>query len=145
MKILVSACLLGENCKYNGGNNYCEEVAKLAEEHTLMPVCPEYFGGLPIPRPPAEIVDGIVVNKEGEVITGKFLDGAEKTQYIAEEAGCRIAILKENSPSCGFGRIYDGTFTGTLTNGNGITAQRLYNSGITVIGEKHLEKLKDYI
>ena len=144
MKILVSACLLGENCKYNGGNNYCEEVAKLAKEHTLIPVCPEYFGGLPIPRPPAEIIDGIVVNKEGEVVTGKFLDGAEKTLYIAEETGCRIAILKENSPSCGFGRVYDGTFTGTLTNGNGITAQRLYNSGITVIGESRLNKLDEY-
>ena len=143
MKILVSACLLGENCKYNGGNNKNEDVIKLGEKHTLVPICPECFAGLPIPRTPAEIKDGRVYNKLGEDITDAFEDGAEKALYVAEESGCRVAVLKERSPSCGFGKIYDGTFTGTLTNGNGIAAQLLWENGITVVGESRLDKLED--
>lgn len=141
MKILVSACLLGENCKYSGGNNKNEEVIKLGERHTLVPVCPECFAGLPIPRTPAEIRDGRVFNKLGEDITHAFMDGAEKTLYVAEESGCHIAVLKERSPSCGFGKIYDGTFTGNLTDGNGIAADLLYKNGITVLGESQLKRL----
>lgn len=143
MKILVSACLLGENCKYNGGNNKNEDVIKLGDKHTLVPICPECFAGLPIPRTPAEIKDGRVYNKLGEDITDAFEDGAEKALYVAEESGCRVAVLKERSPSCGFGKIYDGTFTGTLTNGNGIAAQLLWENGITVVGESRLDKLED--
>lgn len=144
MKILVSACLLGEDCKYSGGNNKNEDVIKLAKEHTLIPVCPECFAGLPIPRTPAEIRDGKVFNKLGEDITDTFKDGAEKALYIAEETGCRVAVLKERSPSCGFGRIYDGTFTGRLVDGNGIAADLLYENGIAVIGESQLYRLKNF-
>lgn len=144
MKILVSACLLGEDCKYSGGNNKNEDVIKLAKEHTLIPVCPECFAGLPIPRTPAEIRDGKVFNKLGEDITDAFKDGAEKALYIAEETGCRVAVLKERSPSCGFGRIYDGTFTGRLVDGNGIAADLLYENGIAVIGESQLYRLKNF-
>ncbi|MGN1328776.1 MAG: DUF523 domain-containing protein [Eubacterium sp.] len=144
MKILVSACLLGENCKYNGGNNKNDDVIKLSEKHTLIPVCPEKLAGLAIPREPCEVIDGKVSNKIGEDVTEAFYDGAEKTLYVAEESGCQIAVMKERSPSCGFGKIYDGTFTSKIVNGNGITSDLLYKNGITVIGETQLEKLKDF-
>ena len=107
MKILVSACLLGENCKYNGGNNKNENVIKLGKKHTLIPICPETFACLPTPRVPSEIRDGRVYSKNGEDLTEAFYDGAEKALYVAEETGCQTAILKERSPSCGFGKIYD--------------------------------------
>lgn len=144
MKILVSACLLGENCKYNGGNNKCDEVIALGKEHKLIPICPECFGGLKIPRVPSEIKDGRVYSKDNEDLTDNFLDGAEKALYVAEESGCQIAILKERSPSCGFGEIYDGSFSGKTVRGNGITAQLLYEHGITILGESKADKIKDY-
>ena len=144
MKILVSACLLGENCKYSGGNNKNEEIIALGKKHRLIAVCPEKLAGLPIPRPPAEIRDGRVYNKSGLDITDLFADGAEKALYVAEEAGCQLAILKERSPSCGFGKIYDGTFTGNLTDGNGFAADLLYNNGITILGESQISKVKNF-
>jgi uncharacterized protein YbbK (DUF523 family) len=144
MKILVSACLLGENCKYNGGNNKNDKVIELGEKHTLIPICPECFGGLPIPRVASEIKDGRVYSKNGNDVTEEFNDGAEKALYVAEESGCQIAILKERSPSCGFGKVYDGTFSGNLVTGNGITAQLLYDHGITILGETRVDRIKDY-
>lgn len=143
MKILVSACLLGENCKYSGGNNKNDKVIALGKKHKLIPICPECFAQLPIPRPPAEIVGDKVFNKLGEDITEHFKDGAEKALYVAEEAGCQTAILKERSPSCGFGEIYDGSFTGKTIRGNGITAQLLYDNGITIFGESSVDKIED--
>jgi len=145
MKILVSACLLGENCKYNGGNNKNDEVIRLGEKHTLIPVCPEVMAGLSIPRPPCEIRGERVVRKDGIDVTEEFFDGAEKTLYVAEETGCQIAVLKERSPSCGFGKIYDGSFSGRLIEGNGVTAQLLYDHGITLLGETNLKKLNNFI
>lgn len=144
MKVLVSACLLGENCKYSGGNNKCDEIIELGKKHKLIPICPECFGGLPIPRVPSEIKDGRVYSKTGEDLTEEFSDGAEKALYVAEESGCQLAILKERSPSCGFGEIYDGSFSGKTIRGNGITAQLLYNHGIVILGETQVEKIKDY-
>ncbi|MCM1284673.1 MAG: DUF523 domain-containing protein [Acetobacter sp.] len=144
MKIAVSACLLGENCKYSGGNNKCDEVLELGKEHTLIPICPECFAGLPIPRVPSEIRDGRVYSKIGDDLTEAFADGAEKALYVAEEKGCQIAVLKEKSPSCGFGKIYDGTFSGQIIDGNGITAQLFYDHGIIVLGESKTYKIKDY-
>lgn len=144
MKILVSACLLGENCKYSGGNNKCDEIIALGKEHKLIPICPECFGGLPIPRVPSEIRNGRVYSKNGEDLTAAFEDGAEKALYVAEESGCQLAILKERSPSCGFGEIYDGSFSGKTIRGNGVTAQLLYDHGITILGETKLDKIKDY-
>ena len=140
-KLLVSACLLGENCKYSGGNNRDEQVRALERYFQLIPVCPECFGGLPIPREPSEIRDGCVVSKSGVDVTAAFADGAEKTLYIAEEENCGLALLKERSPSCGSGQIYDGTFTKTLTLGDGLTAQMLKKHGITVYGESQIEEL----
>ncbi len=144
MKILVSACLLGENCKYNAGNNENKKILELAKEHTLIPVCPECFAGLPIPRAPSEIKNGKVYSKDGIDLTEAFCDGAEKALYIAEESGCQLAILKERSPSCGFGEIYDGSFTGKTVKGNGIAAQLLYEHGITILGESSADKIKYY-
>ena len=144
MKILVSACLLGENCKYSGGNNKCDEIIELGKRHKLIPVCPECLGGLPIPRVPSEIKNGRVYAKTGEDLTEAFEDGAEKSLYVAEESGCQLAILKERSPSCGFGEIYDGSFSGKTIQGNGITAQLLYDHGIVILGETKIDKIKDY-
>lgn len=140
-KIIVSACLLGENCKYNGGNNKCDDVIALAEKFEIIPVCPECFGGLPIPRVPSEIKDGRVYSKTGEDLTEAFLSGAEQTLYIAKEANAPCAVLKENSPSCGFGKIYDGTFSGNKIEGNGITAQLLYDNEIQIFGESQVKRL----
>ena len=140
-KLLVSACLLGENCKYSGGNNRNEQVRALERYFQLIPVCPECFGGLPIPREPSEIRDGCVVSKSGVDVTAAFADGAEKTLYIAEEENCGLALLKERSPSCGSGEIYDGTFTGTVVEGWGVTAELLRREGIPVLGESRMGEL----
>ncbi len=145
MKILVSACLLGENCKYSGGNNRNEQVIALGDEHQLIPICPECFAGLPTPRLPSEIKNGRVFSKSGKDLTKEFHDGAEKSLYVAEETGCRVAVLKERSPSCGFGKIYDGSFSGKIINGNGITAQLLYENGIIILGESETDKINDII
>ena len=125
-KLLVSACLLGENCKYSGGNNRNEQ---------------ECFGGLPIPREPSEIRDGCVVSKSGVDVTAAFADGAEKTLYIAEEENCGLALLKERSPSCGSHFVYDGTFTGTVVPGQGMTAALLAGRGVELFSEETIARL----
>lgn len=135
MKILVSACLLGENCKYSGGNNLCEKVLEYIKGHDVISVCPEVMGGLPTPRVPAEIVNGIVTNKENIIVDSQFRKGSELCTQIALENKVDLAILKANSPSCGFGQIYDGTFTSTKIKGNGIFAQQLSEQGIKIITE----------
>ncbi len=142
-RLLVSACLLGENCKYNGGNNKNDAALELEKDFELIPVCPESFGGLPIPRVPCEIVGDRVLSKNGEDVTAEFHSGAEKTLYIAEEKNARLALLKERSPSCGCGRIYDGSFSGRLVEGNGVTADLLLKRGISVFGESEINKLLD--
>lgn len=140
-RIVVSACLLGENCKYNGGNNYYEKIEELKEYFDIIPICPECFGGLPIPRVPSEIIGDRVYSKTGEDLTDAFNDGAEKALYIAMERNCSAGVLKERSPSCGFGKIYDGTFTGSICDGNGVTANLLSQNGIQIFGESQIDKL----
>lgn len=140
-RIIVSACLLGECCKYNGSHNRDERVVALSRDFELIPVCPERFGGLPVPRVPCEVRDGKVVSQTGEDLTARFADGAEQTLYIAREKNCPAAVLKERSPSCGCGRIYDGSFTGTLTEGNGLTAALLLENQIAVFGESRVDQL----
>ncbi len=131
--ILVSACLLGEPCRYDGRSVPCQAVIALAEEFELVPVCPEQLGGLPTPRTPSEVQpDGRVVDREGVDRTAEFQAGARATLAIAREHGCKCAILKENSPSCGSSCIYDGSFTGTLVPGEGVTAALLREVGIEV-------------
>jgi uncharacterized protein YbbK (DUF523 family) len=140
-KLLISACLAGENCKYNGGNNYTPLVEELKKRYELVFVCPECFGGLPIPHPPSERVGERVVAKTGEDVTAAFRLGAEKTLEIAKEQGIGKAVLKERSPSCGYGAIYDGTFTGTVVPGSGVAAEMLAAAGIAIYGESEIEKL----
>ena len=136
-KALISACLLGAECKYSGGSNALPEdtLAALKEKYELIPVCPECCGGLTTPRAPSERRGDKVVSKTGADVTEQFQKGAQTALHLAEMFGARLAIFKENSPSCGSGTIYDGTFTGTLTQGDGVTAELLKKHGITVVGE----------
>ena len=138
MKILVSACLLGENCKYSGGNNYSEAVMDFLRGNEVIPVCPEVLDGLPIPRAPAEIVNGIVTNAEGTVVDRQFRAGAEKALEIALERGAELAVLQSRSPSCGGKEIYDGSFSRRKIPGKGIFAQRLEEYGIPILDAEDL-------
>lgn len=140
-KLLISACLLGRNCKYNGGNNYTPLAEELNTRYDLVPVCPECLGGLPIPHEPSERVGDKVLSKSGADMTEAFRQGAEKALAIAVEAGIRRAVLKERSPSCGCGGIYDGTFTGTVVPGNGLAAERLLAHGVEIYGESRIGEL----
>lgn len=143
MTILVSACLLGTPCRYDGQSRPHDGVLALMEKHTLIPVCGEVMGGLPTPRTPAERRGDTVVNRDGADVTAQYRRGAEEVLRLARLYGARAAILKERSPSCGSGQIYDGTFTGTLTEGWGVTAELLRRNGIAVYGESDAEKLAD--
>ena len=140
MRILVSACLLGCPCRYDGASRPHPEVLALAERHALVPVCPEQLGGLPTPRPPAERRGDRVVTQSGDV-TEQYRRGAAEAVRLARLLRCDGAVLKEKSPSCGRGAIYDGTFTRTLTSGDGVTAEALLAAGIPVYGESEAEKL----
>ena len=139
MTILVSACLLGVCCRYDGASKPCPAVIAAAQRHTLIPICPEIYGGLPTPRPPAERRSDRIIARDGRDVTAEYTRGAQETLRLAQISGARCAILKEKSPSCGHGRIYDGTFTGTLTNGDGLTAQLLSQAGLELHGETEAE------
>lgn len=144
MRILVSACLLGEACRYDGQSRPCAHIIKLKEKHTLIPVCPEVMGGLPTPRPASEIQPGgWLLNREGEDVTEAYKLGAETVLAIAREQNATVAILKEKSPACGKGRIYDGSFSGTLTEGNGVCAALLLENGMCVLGESEIDAIAD--
>ncbi len=138
MNIIVSACLLGCACRYDGKSKPCDAVISLSPEHTLIPFCPEIYGGLPTPRPASEIVGGRVVNSEGKDVTAEYEKGALEALHIAELLGCKVAVLKAKSPSCGKGQIYDGSFGGILREGDGICAKLLMDKGITVLTEEEI-------
>ena len=133
MNILVSACLLGENCKYNGGNNFCSKIAELANNHKVIAVCPEVLGGLPVPRHPAEICDGVVTAVDGTVVDSEFREGAQRALAIGKENEAELAILQPRSPSCGCRQVYDGTFSKRLIAGKGVFAQLLSKNGIRAV------------
>lgn len=135
MNILVSACLLGVHCRYDGKGVMQEELERLSKKHNLIPVCPEIYGGLATPRNPAERRGERIITKDGEDVTEQYTRGAEEILRLCKFYDCHYAILKERSPSCGYGRIYDGTFSGTLTEGNGVTAQLLAEHGVVILGE----------
>ena len=138
MVIGVSACLLGENCKYSGGNNYSERVIEYIKGHEVVSICPEVLGGLPIPRDPAEIVDGVVKHKDGSSVDKEFRDGAKKALEILKDKGAELVILQSRSPSCGVDSIYDGTFSGKLIPGNGVFVELLKSEGLKVIDVENL-------
>ncbi len=137
---IVSACLAGIKCRYDGKNNTDEKIKKLVEEGKAIPVCPEVLGGLTIPRTPCEIIDNNgkikVINKKGIDCTKEFLEGAKKTLAIAQTVGAKKAILKSKSPSCGNGKVYDGSFSGKLIKGQGVTTKLLLDNDIKVCTEK---------
>ena len=139
MKIMVSACLLGQKCKYNGGDNYHEAVIAFCGEHEVVPVCPELAGGLPVPRHPCEIVNGVVMNDRGENVDEAFRLGAGRCLQQAIDERIDLAILQSRSPSCGVGRVYDGTFSGRLIEGSGVFAGLLQEHGFRVVDAGSIE------
>ena len=138
MKILVSACLLGENCKYNGGNNLSPAVLKFLEGHEVIPVCPEMEAGMGCPRIPVEIVKGILTDKNGNNVDAPMRKTIETRLCQLETMGIDCAVLKSRSPTCGVKQIYDGTFSGTLTDGSGLFAQALKDAGYRVIDSEDI-------
>lgn len=141
MTLLVSACLLGCPCRYDGKSKPNDAVLALIDKHTLIPVCPEQLGGLATPRPPAERKDGGVFTESGADVTVQYRRGAEEALRLAKLYGCTCAILKERSLSCGSGAIYDGSFSRRLIPGDGVTAELLKQHGITIWGESEVDKL----
>ena len=141
--LLISRCLLGDKCRYDGKSRplAAETLQALRARYDLIPVCPEVLGGLPTPRTPSERQGDRVVMKTGADVTEEYRCGAEAALQAAQENQVCAAVLKERSPSCGKGKIYDGTFTGALTNGNGVMAEVLLNAGFTVYGESEIETL----
>lgn len=140
-KLLISNCFLGNNCKYNGGNNYLSKINELKEKYILIPICPEVDGGLSTPREPSEIKGNKVYSKSGIDVTSYFERGALKALQTAKKEGITKALLKESSPSCGKSLIYDGSFTGNKIIGMGITARLLLSSGIKIYTENEIDKL----
>ena len=140
-KILISACLIGDKCKYDGKSNYNPKIKDLLEKYELVPFCPEVEGGLPTPRVPAERIKDQVINKEGKDVTRNYERGAELAYNICMYLGIKIAILKKLSPSCGSNEIYDGTFSHKIVKGDGVTAELLKRKGIKVINEDEIDTL----
>ena len=140
-RLLVSACLLGEPCRYDGKSKPNESVLSLREHFELIPACPEQLGGLSTPRTPCEICNNQVVTQKGEDRTQEYRLGAERALSLYKDTACSAAVLKKNSPSCGKGLIYDGSFSKTKVRGNGITAELFLNCGIPVYTEDETEGL----
>lgn len=138
MKKLCSACLLGIKCRYDGESKLNQKVIKLSKKESLLPVCPEVLGGLPIPREQSAIKNGRVITKSGKDITSYFEKGASEVLKMAQSFDIKEAILKQRSPSCGCGQIYDGTFSGKTIKGDGVTTALLKKNGIKVISEEDL-------
>lgn len=143
MKLLISGCLLGLKCRFDGKSKPLPEdvLQTLKENFDLIPVCPESMGGLTIPREPSEKLGNRFISRTGKDVTENYITGAEKTLKKAQDNGCTVALLKERSPSCGFGKIYDGSFTKTLISGNGAAADLLFKNGILIFGESQIPEL----
>ena len=140
-KLLVSACLLGVGCRYDGKSVPCADVLALAEKYSVIPFCPEVYGGLTTPRVPSEISEGRVYSADGRDVTMQFERGADEAVRLCKALGIKKAVLKEKSPSCGTGEIYDGSFTGRMTVGDGISAAALRRAGVEVFGESEVRLL----
>lgn len=140
-KIIVSSCLLGNNTKYNGKNNYISDIELLKDIYEIIPICPEVMGGLSIPRIPSEVRGNMVIDKEGNDVTKYYILGMNKTLDIVNKYNIKIAILKDGSPSCGNSLIYDGTFSGNKINGFGVTAKELSKLGVRIYNENNFKEL----
>lgn len=143
--VLISACLMGVSCRYNGTGGSLDQIDELMRLAHLVPVCPEILGGLPTPRPPAERREGRVITCEGGDVTGAYLRGAQQCLHLARLYGATCALMKERSPSCGAGEIYDGTFTHTRIPGDGTASELLKANGIAVYGESRIGELMDLL
>ena len=138
VRYVVSACLAGERCRYDAGDNTCPHAVRPAEEGRAVPLCPEVLGGLETPRSPCERVGERVMNRDGQDVTRAFEQGAAKATEIARKQGCTAAIIKSRSPSCGFGRIYDGSFSHVFCEGDGVWAAMLRDDGFDLYSEESL-------
>lgn len=145
INVLISRCLLGEKCRYDGEGSSFEKLQKIKEKCSLIPICPEVLGGLPIPRKPSEIFNGRVYMTDGTDVTENFREGAKKALITALDNSCSVAILKAKSPSCGSETVYDGTFSAKLTDGDGITAALLKEHGIKVFTENQWEEILRFL
>lgn len=143
--VLISACLLGMGCRYDGGGKLLDGLGDLTDWVHLIPVCPEIYGGLKTPREPAERKGNRIFTKSGKEVTDEYYKGAQEILRLSQFFHCSAAILKERSPSCGYGEIYDGSFGGKLVDGKGVAAELLWENGITVFGESQLPQFKDWI
>ena len=139
VKILVSACLLGENCKYNGGNNYASQVAAFLQGHEVVPVCPELLAGLGVPRTPIEIVEGVLLDRNGRNVDGILRSAVKELRSKLSGEGIDLAILQSRSPTCGVNQVYDGTFSGKLIPGMGVFAAALKEMGIRVVDAEDMK------
>ena len=133
MKILVSACLLGENCKYNGVNNYSPAVAEFVKDKEVLPVCPEMLAGMGCPRTPIELVDGVLMDHNGNNVDAAMREAVAQAMEMIRKEDIQCAVLQSRSPTCGVNQIYDGSFSGKLIDGSGVLAQALKNAGYRVI------------
>ena len=141
MVIMVSACLMGNNCRYKGDSCKNDNVLKYVAGHDVIAVCPEVMGGLSTPRSPSEIVGDKVMNKDGIDVTREYMAGAEMALKLARENHVELCIMKSKSPSCGCGRIYDGSFTGGMVDGDGVTVALLKKNGFKVLTELEIEQM----
>ena len=145
INVVISRCLLGENCRYDGGANKIEKLCEIKKLCNLIPVCPEVLGGLETPRSPSEIQNGLVIMKNGSDVTDNFRSGAQKAFEIAKKNNCKAAILKAKCPSCGRDCIYDGSFSGKLTEGDGVFASLLKKEEFVIFTEKEPDKILEFL
>ena len=143
MKVLVSACLLGMACRYDGHTKENTAVIRLQSEHTLIPFCPEIYGGLPTPREPSEIQEGRVFAKSGADVTAQFQKGADEALHLCQTLGCECALLQDKSPSCGCGLIHDGHFGEGLVEGDGLTTKPLKANGVRVLPASKIAEIQN--
>lgn len=141
MKILVSACLLGENCKYNGGNNFNPAVAEFVKDKEVFPICPEMMAGMGCPRTPIEIVDGVLMDRDGNNVDAAMRQAVAQAMEMIRKEDIQCAILQSRSPTCGVNEVYDGSFSGKLIPGSGVLAQALKAAGYRVIDAEDVQKL----
>ena len=140
MKILVSACLLGENCKYNGGNNYNVDVVEFVKDKEVLSICPEMMAGMGCPRTPIEIVDGVLMDRNGNNVDASMREAVAKAMELIRREDIQCAVLQSRSPTCGVNQVYDGSFSGKLIKGSGFLAQALKAAGYQVVDAEDVEK-----